>query len=394
MKKVSLTPRYALHQVIYFAAECGTMAFAATYLLNSGLAADKVGLVLFGASFLSFLGQPVAANIADKAERNILPVLIFGFSVASFLCFGAVRFIPMGMLCFSLLFLMGMFLFDVQVPLINSISVYYSSRDWKLNYGVGRGLGSIGFAMASLLVGRLLEVRMDWVLPLGMALTLLNGLMAFSYPRDETRLEAENEDSNTVGLFEFFGKYRWYTASLLGAALIGLLHIMTENYMIEIMRFHGGDSSNVGLVFSLSTIAEIPAIVFFSKVHDRFGTRRIFIFSAAVYVVKMMLYLFACSITAVTLASLLQLFTYGLYCPVLVYYANECISKEDMVKGQSTVYASYSLGGAVGCLVGGRIIADYGVRTMLTAAVIMGVTGLAVLLVTVPRAMRQSVKEN
>ena len=388
MKKANLTPRYALHQIIYFAAECGTMAFASTYLLNSGLSADKVGLVLFGASFLSFLGQPLAADIADKAERNILPALIMGFSLASILCFAVVRFVPLGILSFSVLYMMGMFLFDVQVPLINSVSVYYSSRDWTLNYGVGRGLGSVGFAVASLFVGRLLEVRMDWMLPFGMILTFLNGLMAFTYPKDETKLISEAGDGNTVGLFEFFGKYGWYTVSLLGVALIGLIHIMTEYYMIEIMRLHGGDSSNVGLIFSLSTFAEIPAIVLFSKFHDRLGTKKIFILSSAVFVVKMMLYLFAPSIKIIMLASLLMLFSYGLYCPVLVYYANECIRKEDMVKGQSTVYASYSLGGAIGCLVGGTIISASGVGTMLIAAVIMGVAGLAVLLFTVPRALK------
>lgn len=393
MKKANLTPRYALHQLIYFAGECGTMAFAATYLLNSGLSADKVGLVLFGASFLSFLIQPIAANFADKAEKNMLPTLIFAFSIASILCFAAVRFIPMGVLMFSVLYLMGMFLFDVQVPLINSISVYYTSREWKLNYGVGRGIGSIGFALASLVLGKLLEIRMDWVLPLGMIFIFLNGIMAFSYPKDETRLEPEGEEVNSVGLFEFFGRYKWFAVSLLGTALIGLIHNMTENYMIEIMRFHGGDSSNVGLVFSLSTIAEIPAIVFFSKFHEKLGTRKILILSAAVYVFKMLLYLLAGSITAVTLASLLQILTYGLYCPVLVYYANDCIGKEDMVKGQSTAYASYSLGGAVGSLVGGRIIASFGVRTMLVSAVIMGATGLAVLIFTVPRALRKTVEE-
>ena len=393
-RKGNLTLRYAVTQVLYFAAECGTITFAATYLLNSGFAADKVGIVLFGAHFVSFILEQLTADIADRADKNVLPMLIFGLSVISVCALGAVRFLNPPLIIFGILYAAGMFSFATQVPLINSLSVYYCSRSWKLNYGIGRGMGSLGFALVSPLFGRLLESSMQWVLPINMALILLTGISVFFYPKDDSEPVIANQDAErlkgeeAVSLFEFFAKYKWYAISLAGVMCIGFIHMMTENYLIEVMRLHGGDSADVGTAFFYATIAEIPGIVFFSRFHKKFGTYKLFAFAALTFFVKMVLYFIAGSVTALVIASTLQFCSYGFYCPVQVYYANECISAGDMVKGQSTIYASHCLGGALGNLIGGIIIEKSGVRAMLILSIVLGAIGLAILIFTIPKAIK------
>ena len=45
--KRSLTPRYLLHQMTYWGASAGIISFATTFLLDKGLGAALVGLLLF-----------------------------------------------------------------------------------------------------------------------------------------------------------------------------------------------------------------------------------------------------------------------------------------------------------------------------------------------------------
>ena len=52
MKK-TLTARYLLHQMTYWAASAGIVSFAATFLLDKGLAAALVGTLLASGNLLS-----------------------------------------------------------------------------------------------------------------------------------------------------------------------------------------------------------------------------------------------------------------------------------------------------------------------------------------------------
>lgn len=73
--------------------------------------------------------------------------------------------------------------------------------------------------------------------------------------------------------------------------------------------------------------------------------------------------------------------------PVQMYYAGERTSEADMVKGQSVITAAYALGCALGNLLGGELIASFGVPAMLYAALGITVLGTAALVLTVPKAL-------
>ena len=93
----NLTPRFSLQQMLYWALYAGPISFAAMQLLSPPL--------------------PVFAG----------------------------------------LYLLGVLSFDVMVPLLNSLSVYYSLRNYTINYGIGRGIGSLAFSSAALAVGHIME---------------------------------------------------------------------------------------------------------------------------------------------------------------------------------------------------------------------------------------------
>ena len=124
-------------------AYCGLFSFAAAYLLGRGFDTAQVGIILALANLLSCLLQPLAASIADRSVRLSLPQIIGAFTLLSALALLALHFAALPPFLFAALYLAAGLLLDATQPLINALSVYYTSRGDQLDFGIGRGIGSM-----------------------------------------------------------------------------------------------------------------------------------------------------------------------------------------------------------------------------------------------------------
>lgn len=390
----NLTLRFSLQQMAYWAIYAGPISFAAAYLLDKGFLASQVGVVLACANFGSCLLQPVLAGFADRARRPVLPGLLTALAALSFCSFAALLLLSPPLPVFAALYLVGVLTFDVMVPLLNSISVYYSLRGYSINYGAGRGVGSLAYSAAALAVGYAMELAgADWMPRMELVLLALFVLITLGYPKaedapPETKFPEEKEQRDGCSLRVFFVRYKWYNLSLLGVLFLAMFHAMTENYLIEIVRRLGGDSGSVGAALFVATIAEVPVLFYFSRIHDRFSSAALLKVSGVMFTLKAVLFLMAGSVGSIYGIEVLQIVTYALLSPVQMYYARERVAPEDMVKGQSVATASYALGCALGNLAGGQLIGCLGVTAMLTAGVGMAALGTLILFFTLGRRDR------
>ena len=362
------------------------------YLLDKGFRPAQVGVVLACANFGSCLLQPVLASYADRARRPVLPGLLTALAALSFCSFAAMQLLSPPLPVFAGLYLLGVLSFDVMVPLLNSLSVYYSLCNYTINYGIGRGIGSLAFSAAALAVGHIMEwAGADWMPRIELVLLVLFILVTLGYPKaDGTPPAAGGRQKRRSGcsLGVFFLRYKWYNLSLLGVLFLAMFHAMTENYLIEIVRRLGGGSGSVGVALFVATLAEAPVLFCFSRIHGRFSSGTLLKVSGVMFTLKAVLFLAADSIPAIYCIEALQLVTYALLSPVQVYYARERVSPEDMVKGQSMATASYALGCALGNLTGGQLIGALGVTAMLAAGVAMAAAGTLILFLTLGRRDR------
>ena len=123
--------------MLYWALYAGPISFAAAYLLDKGFRPAQVGVVLACANFGSCLLQPVLASYADRARRPVLPGLLTVLAALSFCSFAAMQLLSPPLPVFAGLYLLGVLSFDVMVPLLNSLSVYYSLRNYTINSASG-----------------------------------------------------------------------------------------------------------------------------------------------------------------------------------------------------------------------------------------------------------------
>lgn len=386
MKK-SLIFRYTFHQMAYWATAAGIVSFATAFLLEKGFAASTVGILLASGNLLSCVLQPILADWADRLGGNVLKWMTVVLTALCALCFLAVQLLSLPGMVFGLLYLMGIFTFDAMMPLMNAISVFYSDHGFRINYGVGRGLGSLAFALSALAIGEVIaNFGGDWMVWISFGLLLCNGLVVLSYP--SVRREAHrNEKENTCcSVPQFFLRYKWYCMSLLGVMLLAMFHAMTENYLIEIVKPLGGDSGSVGVSLFIATAIETLVIVFFDRVRRVMQDNLLMKLAGLSFLLKAILFLVAPNVTTVYFIQLLQATSYSFLSPTQLYYANAKINPADMVKGQAFITAAYTLGCAIGNFAGGQLLQHLNLTAMLIAGIVMAAAGTLILFLTVDKS--------
>lgn len=392
MKK-KLAVRYSMHQMAYWMAAAGIVSFASAFLLEKGFAARTVGVLLASGNLLSCALQPLLAARADRVGGNVLKHLCAALTALCMLCFLSLLLLPLPQWLFGLVYLLGIFTFDAMVPLLNSVCVFYNAQGYRINYGLSRGLGSLAYSAAALVIGRVIADfggdRMLWIVLLLLAALAVTVL---GYPDAAARGETAREtDCCSIG--EFFLRYKWYCVSLLGVMLLAMFHAMTENFFIRIFSRLGGDSGSVGMALFIATLAEFPVFLWFDRVKARLSTARLLVLSGFSFLLKAVLLLIAPSVTSVYLIQLLQATSYGFLSPTQLYYANERVAKANMVKGQAFITASYTLGCALGNFTGGQLIDRWGVTALLRGGVLAAALGTAILCLTVGRKSAREVHE-
>lgn len=372
---------------MYWMILCGIVSFATAFLMKKGFSAAQVGIILFLADVLSSLLQQVVATAADRAEKPILRQCILIFGGISALCFLLILILPLPKLLLAFFYLVGVLASDLLMPLLNSLSVFYNANGYVINYGLGRGLSALAFSLASLSIGYLMEYASEnMMLVFVLILYAAFFIAAAGYPNVVPEKRAAEAKQNSCSLFAFFVRYKLYTVSLLGVVCLAAFHAMTENYMIRILDRLGGDSSSFGTALFIATMTACPVMIFFGAIQKKLGTRRILLISAAAFALKGILFLSATSVKQIYLIELLQCVTYNFLSPVQLYYAEESVSPADMVKGQSVITASYTLGCAFGNLAGGSIITAFGVLAMMRIAFALAVLGGIIFAITVRKS--------
>ena len=385
MKK-NLTLRYTVQQCAYWAAAAGVVSFATAFLLEQGFAASHIGILLAVGNLLSCAAQPVLASIADRIGGNIVKWFIAGLTAVSMACFASIMVLPFSDTVYGLVYLLGVFAFDAMNPLLNAVSVSYNRIGYKINYGVGRGIGSFAYALSALVIGKVMAgLGADWMIWISLVLLALNVAATLGYPGlTESTVERESR-SECCSVPVFFRRYKWYCVALLGVMLLAMFHAMTENYLIEVVSPLGGDSGTVGVALFVATAIEMVVIVNFEWLRTKISDSWLLKFAGLSFLLKSGLFLMAKNVMAIYGIQLLQATSYSFLSPTQLYYADAKVSPADMVKGQAFITAAYTLGCAIGNFTGGQLLDLFDVRALLWAGVAMAAAGTAVFFLTVDK---------
>ena len=301
------------------------------------------------------------------------------------------------LMVFGVLYGAGMLLTSITVSLTNSVCVYYTERNYPVNYWIGTGMGSFSFSVASLGLGYVIAwLGIDWMIWIVLMFLIIQIVIVLGYPKisDAKMVNSADKDdglNQRASLWAFVGKYKFFSITMVGVGLIAMCHFMAENYLITIFQSMGGGSENVGMALFASSMTATPFLLFFEKIQKKINILTLMRLAGIFYICKVALLLLATEVWHVYLIQLLQTFTYGFINPSLFYFVKQRIAEADMVKGQAIAVVAFTIGSALGSFVGGRAIDSFGLNVMLIMALIFASIGTVIINMTVNRNDKKAV---
>ena len=272
---------------------------------------------------------------------------------------------------------------------LDAASMYELQRGVPVDFGIGRGTGSLGYAACSALVGRLLlRFGIPSIFCTGAALStvLIGGILWFFAAADQQIgddyfLEVptqEKKESRSNGLnFTFLTAYPRYTVLLTGCVLLMMGHTYTSNFLYQIISHKGGDEGGMGLAAAIAACAEVPVLFLFGRISHRLRCDQWLKLSALLLILKMALGYWAAGTSSFLFSELFQS-GYALYVVSSVYYTGAVIPHGDVINGQAYLHAASTLGVLLSLLTGGAILDYFGVQSLLFTGVIALVIGTVI----------------
>ena len=334
--KRNLTLLYCLHQAVYYFAIAGVGAFAVTYLMGRGFDTATIGVMLAASNILSCILQPTIGAYVDRTSVARLQTIVPCCLTASFLLMGSIELFALPQQLEGWMYILGYLSFSISMPLCNSLCAYYSRKGSHVNYGAGLGVGSVFFSFGSLAFGYIIaQMGATAMIVIFVLLLLVQLALVMRYPRVEPEAQSARLDApaDSLSLPAFMRRYKLFMLTMMGVVCLAACHAMGENFLIQIFNRIGGSSENVGVALFLACITAAPAQLYFERIQRRISAVTLLRIAGLFFILKVVLLIFATSVTSVYLIFLLQTFTYGFLYPPLYYLVLQRISTQDMAKG-------------------------------------------------------------
>ena len=384
---------YCLMQIGYWGMLGSFTAFQSAILLDRGFSSGDVGIFLALGCLAGMIAMPLIGNWADKHPEVPVKLLFAALMVPTLVINFAFYFTRPGWWGTAVVFLLLGVLETNSFPLIDSMAMQYLNTGMDIQYSLGRGLGSMSYALVCVLEGQqTARFGIQSAMLTHGALIVVMILLVLLFPRFPTSaLTPAEERKTTHSAWYLLRSNPPFTLMLLGC-FFGMMAIMPiPNFMVTMVAERGGDSGHLGLAQFLMAASELPAAIVFQKLYRRHGSEKVLLLSLLFMVVKPALILCSGSLWMLLAVQPIQLLGYGLFFPANTYFANENVAPEDRTQGQSLkMVITTGFGSMAGNLVSGWAIDLGGIPMMLTICIVCGCIGLCLGLVAVRLRQRQT----
>lgn len=379
---------YSFLQIAYWVTSAVVFCFTTVFLQFRGYSNYEIGIVFAVGNIIGFVSQPLIAGYIDRSDRRTLLRCIRITAVLAVLLMLAVYFLPSGSVSLIVAYALLVAGNTLLNPLCISLSFYIESWGCGINFSRARAHGSLSFAVCNVILGMLVQRVSENAVPTAFILfSSLLGLATLLFvPVDrahriaapERRVQSASEKPS--GLLEFARENKRFMLFLLGTATLYFTHGMIGNFMIEFIRSIGGGSEDMGNVLAFMTVVEVPVMLLFGRLTQRFKCSSLLRFAVIMFTVKELMIYLASSLPALYAAEALQAFSFALFVPASVRYVDEVIAKHNAVKGQAFVTSMMTLGSIFASYIGGLLLDTSTPGFTLLVGVIVSAVGTLIML--------------
>ena len=386
---------YIAMQMGFWAMFAAIVAYQTALLLERGFTNGEAGLMTSVRCLAGIVFQPLLGGFADRHPGVPLKGIV-GVSLALSLAAGVWYWAEpaMGLAQTALVWVVIGGLGVSSYPLMDAMAVQFINDGVPIRYSLGRGLGSLAYAVVCVLLG--LQVGrwgVETTLVTFLLLTAAEIALVFTYPTWRPKAPAEGRAAaeRPQSALSLLRSNPRFTLMLAGV-LFGLTAVLPlSNFLVNVILSRGGTAADLGLAMFLMGGFELPAAFLFPKLLRRLGSGRILVLSMAFCTLKGVALLLTWNLAGVLLCQPLQMLGYGLFTPASVYFVNESVPPADRVRGQTIMMvASNGLGGMLGGMLAGFTLDLGGANWMLAGCVACGCVSVLLCLLALPRKRGRS----
>lgn len=391
-----LNAEYGGIHATYWMAYAVISSFASAYLLDRGYTNSEIGLILAVGSIVAVFLQPFMADFADRAKKisligitQVATIFIMGMMLICFV-------MDKASIALSVIFVMMIAWHTALQPLFNSLTFKLEESGHKINFGVCRAMGSLGYSLLCAVLGTLAETFGTQILPLTGEVTLLMLLITLCLTKshfkkackmrgeldseqDKVEVVSETlEEQEEINLIQFIKRNKLFLLVNIGVAGIFFSNSIFNSFMLQIVENIGGNSEDMGRILAVMAFLEIPPMFLFERVHRKVSCKRLLQLGAICFTLKILCATIADSVFMVYVAQLFQLTSFGIFLPAMVSFIDEIMEKGEAVKGQALYTIVTTVAAIFASLVGGVILDVSGASSLLWISTI--ITGAGAIL--------------
>lgn len=388
--------KYCSVQGTYWLIYAVVASFASVFLLDRGYTNGQIGMILALGNLVTVVLQPFISDTCDRSKRiSIFGVVALITLVMALLMTSLFFFEHSGPgLSLAYIFLIGWM--GVVQPLLTSIKFKIEEYNIFVNFGLCRAFGSFTYAVLCVILGVLVE---RWgigaILVTGEFTVIAFGLsivvMAAALKRDSgsaeefSSAEAAAEGTEEITLIDFIGRHKLFFVLMIGVLGVYFTNQTLNNFMLQIVTNVGGTAKDMGLVFTILALLEIPTMMFFDKLRGRFSCQSMLKFASLCYTLEIFICHIAPSVEVIMAAQVLQLFSFGLFMPSMVHMIDEIMERGEAVKGQGLYIMVTTMTSIVSAVVGGMVIDFAGVHMLTFLSTLITAMGAVMVIFTVDK---------
>lgn len=206
---------------------------------------------------------------------------------------------------------------------------------------------------------------------------------------DESEAAAPDYSEPPISLVQFTKRHRCFFLVNLGVLGLYFGNAVFNNYMAQIVDSVGGGSDDMGIIFCISALCEIPFMASINLLRKKFSCQLLLKVASIGFLLKTGSCALAASVHMVIAAHLFQLIGFGLFLPAMVLFIDETMSRAEAVKGQALFTTMVAIGTVFSSLAGGMILDISGARALLVVATVVTAAGAAIIMATIDKVEKR-----
>lgn len=319
--------RFSLVQAAYWMTNCVFFTYLVPLLRDFGYSELQSGMISMCGTIILTAGQPLWGMLCDHVRRVkpvFMAVLLAGAAASLLIPFGRNSFVCtiIAVVLLSATTQSLMFLFDTWAARL--------LRDGaQLNFGLTRSCGSIAYATTAVLFGTALDrFGYSLITPVFLALSFFAAVAVAVVPEMPRQIQPTASSDARTGFLPAVCRLftdRRYLCLLLSVffTYFGSTGMMLF-YSLRIMEL-GGNNGIYGLAIFVNSASEVPALLLYRRLSQRFSHRTLLAVSFCAMAAKITFIALSQSLWLTVAVMVLQGPAYGLYLSASVQYVPEIV---------------------------------------------------------------------